>query len=495
MNLPFKTLIILNRNSAVPLYTQIANKLIVLISQGKILPGAFLPATREMATLLNIHRKTVIQAYEELEIQGWIEPVFRKGFRVLLDLPVVKPRSFKPKDSFLLTESTLDEAISKIPVFPFPESESYSSTSIIIDDGFPDIRLSPYEQFFNQYKMILKDELPRSLMLENNEGGQLHLRASASTFLNNSRGLNIGPDHLMITRGAQMAIFIAAALLIKPGDKVIVSEPNYFMADHIFQQMGAVLYRVPVDEDGVDVNYLELLLKKEQFKLLYIIPHHHHPTTVTMSTNRRIELLRLVKLYDLWVMEDDYDYDFHYQNSPILPLASADHHGKIVYIGSYTKLLGASFRIGYMVAGKQFIKQAMSYRKLMDIRGDFMMEESLARLIDNGEIERHIKKSVKLYSQRFKMTTELLQSELGDAIQFAPPQGGMAIWLQFNEEYPLQKVIQHVKSQNLFLEGSAYHENHHPDLNSIRFGFASLNKADLTAAIAILKETLKKLGG
>lgn len=493
MNLPFKTLIVLDRNSTVPLYSQIANKLIGLIGQGKILPGTFLPATREMAGLLDIHRKTVIQAYEELEIQGWIEPVARRGFRVLLDLPIVKPRSFRPRDNFLLSKDTVDNTFCTLRPVLLPENDTYTQNSIVVDDGFPDIRLSPFDQFFNQYRGILKGNLTRSVMLQNNDGGQLHLRESTSGFLNETRGLNIVYEHLMITRGAQMAIYIAAALLIKPGDKVIVTDPNYFMADRIFEQLGAVLYRVPVDEDGMDVHKLEELLKNGEFKLLYVIPHHHHPTTVTMSTNRRIELLNLVKQYDLWVIEDDYDYDFHYRNSPILPLASADHNGKIVYIGSFTKLLGASFRIGYMVAGKEFIKQAMNYRKLMDIRGDFMMEEALARLIDIGEIGRHIKRSKRIYASRFEMAADLLENELSHAVDFTRPQGGMAIWLRFNKNYPLARLVDLLKSHELYLKGSAYHTNHSNNLNSIRFGFASLDETELAGAIQILQKSLKTL--
>lgn len=491
MNLPFKTLIILERNSSVPLYTQVANKLIMLISQGKILPGTFLPATRVMAAMLDIHRKTVIQAYEEMDIQGWIEPVSRKGYCVLRNLPIVKPRSFQPKDHFQPQFVDVADSFLQVPATAYPEAENYSKQAIVVDDGFPDIRLSPFVQFLNHYKSIVRDDQARSLMMENNEGGQLHLRVSVSTFLNETRGLNIGYAHLMITRGAQMSIFIAAALLIKPGDKVIVSRPNYFMADQIFRQMGADLYQVPVDGEGMDVNELEQLLKKHRFKMLYIIPHHHHPTTVTMGTNRRIELLSLIKQHDLWVIEDDYDYDFHYHNSPILPLASGNHNGKIIYIGSYTKLLGASFRIGYMVAGKAFIQQAMSYRRLMDIRGDFMMEEALARLIDNGEMAKHIKRSVKVYTERFECAKELLRHTLDGSAFFKPPQGGMAIWLQFNQEHPLSKVVALAKSEQLYMKGSAYDEKQHPALNGIRFGFASLNTAELKKAVEILQKVLQ----
>jgi GntR family transcriptional regulator/MocR family aminotransferase len=492
--LPFNTLIVIERQNNVPVYTQVCNGLILLIRDGKITPGTFLPGTREMADLLNMHRKTVINAYDELAAQGWVESVARKGFRVIPDLPVMKPRSFHPKNNFPSDPAVHED----LPWQSVPDRPGivavYTDDAIVINDGFPDTALTPYDHFLKQYRLILKDGNHKQLSRQKDHGGIAPLKTATSNFLNQTRGLNISNEQLMMTRGAQMAIYIAAALLIKPGDNVIVTEPNYFMADDIFRKMGAVLHRVPVDEDGMDVTFLEALLKTATFKMLYIIPHHHHPTTVTMSTSRRIQLLSLVREYRLWVIEDDYDYDFHYRNSPILPLASAGHEGRIIYIGSYTKLLGPSFRIGYLVAGKQFVGQAIAYRKLMDIRGDFMMESALAALIENGELGRHIKRSKKIYAARLQATVGQLRNRLGHALSFDEPQGGMALWLRFRENYPLGKILSKAAAQQLHLLGSAYFKGHNTDYNSIRFGFASLSDTELERAIHILENILSPTG-
>ena len=493
MSLPFKTLIKLNRKSSTAIYTQIGEHLINLISEGKLLPGSFLPSTREMAILLDIHRKTVVQAYETLEIQGWIEAIQRKGFQVTLDLPITKPRSFQPKNHFNVSNAILLEETVQIEPSPLKLGLAYPKDAILIDDGFPDLDISPIDQFLTQYRLILKKGETKALMLENNEGGQMHLRVATTKFINETRGLNINFENIITTRGAQMAIYLAAGLIIRPGDKGVVTEPNYFMANEIFKKMGAELYKVPVDEDGMVVSLLEEMLKNHDFKLLYIIPHHHHPTTVTMSPERRSALLKLIKAYDLWVIEDDYDYDFHYENSPILPLASAHHNGKIIYIGSFTKLLGAGYRIGYMVTDKKFILQAMEFRKLMDIRGDFMMEEALARLIESGEISRHINKSRKLYEERFNLTTKLLRQELNDVLDFTAPQGGMAIWLRFKEKYDLSKLVVEAAKKGVHFKSSQYSSSSGSTLNAIRFGFASLKPAEIQKAITIIKEITEKM--
>lgn len=189
MEFPFKTLITLDRNGPVPLYLQISNRLIVLISQGKILPGTFLPGTREMASELNVHRKTIIQAYDEVAAQGWTESILRKGFRIVLDLPVIKPRSFNPKNNFELSRSALGGLTQVDTATLLVKSENYPRKSIIVDDGFPDVRLSPFEAFLRQYRSILRNDQIGYLQLENDNGGLVHLRQSTATFLNQTRGL------------------------------------------------------------------------------------------------------------------------------------------------------------------------------------------------------------------------------------------------------------------------------------------------------------------
>ncbi|MCF2518358.1 PLP-dependent aminotransferase family protein [Dyadobacter sp. CY351] len=489
--LPFKTLIKFDRTGHPAVYIQLANGLINLIRDGKIIPGTFLPGTREMARLIQLHRKTVINAYDELAAQGWVESLPQKGFRVVPDLPVVKPRTYKPKSNFSKSVDFTEDLL-QLPALVRPGWVSEPGNgAITIDDGFPDPALSPHDSFLQQYRQLLRSEQYHQISSQIDQGGVPHLKSATSTFLNRSRGLNITSEHLIITRGAQMAIYMAAALLIRPGDNIVVSDPNYFMADLIFQKLGAVIHRVAVDQEGMDVDQLEDLLKARRFRMLYVIPHHHHPTTVTMSSARRIQLLNLIKQYELWTIEDDYDYDFHYRNSPILPLASTDHGGRIMYIGSYTKLLGPSFRIGYIVAEKHFIHQLIRFKRLIDIRGDFMMESALANLIENGELGRHIKRSKKIYADRLENASKLITDTFAESIYFEKPQGGMALWLRFDERYPLAQILIKASAQNLHLQGSAYFEGHITNLNSLRFGFASLSEDRIEQALAILRDIIK----
>jgi GntR family transcriptional regulator/MocR family aminotransferase len=296
---------------------------------------------------------------------------------------------------------------------------------------------------------------------------------------------------MLITRGAQMAVYIAASIIIKPGSTVIVGEPNYGMANMLFEHCGAKLLRVPVDENGIDVTAIEKICKKKKPGLLYIIPHHHHPTTVTLSSQRRMQLLALIRQYNFPVIEDDYDYDFHYNSSPILPLASADHNGNVIYIGSITKSFTSSLKVGYMVAPENFIRECMRLRRLIDIRGDNLMEEALAVLFSSGDMQKHLKKSLKLYHQRRDMFCALLKNEIGKQVIFEKPSGGMALWVKFNKKNPLPAVSQQASAMGLYMSDGSFYNSPGINYNALRMGFASLNEKEMEDSVRILKKIVK----
>jgi GntR family transcriptional regulator/MocR family aminotransferase len=488
--LPFKTLITINATMPLAIFRQVASQLTKLIQQGTLTPEMPLPSSRVMVDLLGIHRKTIMAAYNEMLTQGWIESLPRRGYRVADNLPEIMPRSYssqqmnspyKENTSFLFKTT-----VKGIPQIQFPENPS----AIIVNDGFPDLELAPLDKIQKEYRKLIGQKQLKRLMSDRDQGGTPALKHAVRLFLNESRGLNISTGNLMITRGAQMAIYLAAALLIKPGDKVLVSDPSYFIADKVFRQFGAELIRVPVDQDGINTDLVEDMLKKHKIALLYVIPHHHHPTTVTMSANRRVQLLQLIKRYRLPVIEDDYDYDFHYGNSPYLPLASAAHDGQVIYIGSFTKLIAPSFRLGYMVASPNFIPEAIQLKKMIDLRGDTMMEEAVAQLIQNGDLGRHIKRSNKIYSARCDYAAKLLEEQLGSVLDFTKPQGGMALWLRFKKEYPVDEVIKKSAVGGLHLLGAAYYHSAGQQHNGLRFGFASLSTKELETAVERLKKAI-----
>ncbi|MEO5647234.1 MAG: PLP-dependent aminotransferase family protein, partial [Chitinophagaceae bacterium] len=293
-----------------------------------------------------------------------------------------------------------------------------------------------------------------------------------------------------ITRGAQMAIFIVARMLIKPGSRVIVSEPNYGMANNIFESCGAKLIKVAVDNNGINVDEIEKLCRENRPDLLYIIPHHHHPTTTTLSAARRMKLLAVIREFRLPVIEDDYDYDFHYNRSPILPLASADHGGFVIYIGSISKSLASSIRVGYLVSSEDFVNQAAQLREMIDIRGDVLMEESLAILFNSGDMQKHLRKALKIYQQRRDLLCELLENEFAGKLFFTKPSGGMSVWVEFNKKYNLIEISQRAAQHGLYMGDGSFYNTGKVNYNALRIGFASFNEKELRGVIGILKKLL-----
>ena len=153
-----------------------------------------------------------------------------------------------------------------------------------------------------------------------------------------------------------MGIYLASQLLFNKKDTVVVGNTNYLTANYTFEEAGATITHIPVDDQGIDTNAMEALCMKTKVKAIYVTSHHHHPTTVTLSAERRMHLLQLAKQYGFAIIEDDYDYDFHYSNAPILPLASNDNYGNVIYIGGFTKIIAPAMRIGYLIAPKDFYR-------------------------------------------------------------------------------------------------------------------------------------------
>lgn len=473
-------LISLNRASRQPVYEQIANGFVRLIRGGVIKPGARLPSVRRLAEDLQVHPRTVVAAYQELVAQDWINSKPRSGMIVAEDLPQLKPRSFRPV------------APAPVPETNIPGTQAAHTFKYVINDGFPDHRIAPLTPLLKEYRAAFYDGRMEQDSMYSDMAGNCALRDELASYYSETRGMALRAGNILITRGAQMAIYLAAALLIRPGDKVVVGEPNYQMANLAFEQLGAALIRVPVDEEGLDVEKLERICRAAKPRLLYIIPHHHHPTTVTLSAARRMRLLEIVARYGLHVIEDDYDYEYHYAHRPILPLAGADTSGLVWYVGSITKNLMSSMRVGCLIAPPDVIRKAAGHKRLLDIRGDLLLEAALASLFREGIIQRHIRKAVKLYQQRRDRFCALLEQRLGEAVRFRTPDGGMAVWTTFDPKFDLKQVSAGAAARGLGMSDGRFYNTSSVEYNALRMGFASLDDQQMLAVTDILFKIIYK---
>ncbi|MFN0257587.1 MocR-like pyridoxine biosynthesis transcription factor PdxR [Pedobacter ureilyticus] len=474
---PITPLIVLNRDSKIAVYKQISFAIANAIRHGLLKAGDQIPGSRELAQSLMVHRKTVVAAYDELDAQGWIRVLPRKRIRVSEQIPTLEGKKWKfsePENSYELTYNfSFNTSLSSEPV-----NERLTAPELVIDDGHPDIRLSPIDTLLKTYRSYTK----RNYAIKNanlgNSQGTLALRSQLADYLGQTRGLTISAENLLITHGAQMCIYLAAQLLLNPTTTIVIGRPNYPAANQVFTETGSQIIEIPVDENGMQIDQLEAVCKAHNVTAVYIIPHHHYPTTATLSVHRRMELLSLSQIYSFVIIEDDYDFDYHYDSAPYLPLASAKHEGNVVYMGSFSKILGPSMRIGFMVATRNFIEQCMQLRKLIDIGNDIYMQNALASLITDGELSRHLKKARKIYKNRMLHLDGLLKTELKGLVSYTIPTGGMALWVKLLPSIPVRKIKSLPQLEIIRVDLNE---------NAFRFGFASLSEEELSAAVQLLK--------
>ncbi len=485
--LPYQNLLHINRLAATPIFLQLTNELVKLIQNGQLSAGAKLPSSRKFAQLLALNRNTITKAIEELEALGWVEILPKKGTFVVNTFPIVQPNDWSKRKLMANKESENQFEFYDFPALKIPKA---LSQNMGFDDGLPDVRLAPIDELARGYARNIR-QLAFERDLSYKDGlGNLDLRKQLTKMLNETRGLNINPDNILITKGTVMAIHLAVAAAVKKGDKVLVGDTNYKTSDMIIRYVGGELIRLPLDDQGIQVDKIPAICEKQSIRAIYVTSHHHHPTTVTLSPERRMRLLKMANKYNFVILEDDYDYDFHFDNSPVLPLASGDKNGRVLYFGSFTKMIAPAFRVGYLVGPSRIIQVLPKLRRIMDRQGDTILEKTIADLLANGTIRRHLKKSWRHYKERRDFCCDLLKKEFGDLISFQKPAGGMAVWVKFDERIAIPQLSKKMKEKGLYLADGSTYNPAGVQLNTIRMGFASMNLEEIERCVKVLKSLI-----
>ncbi len=468
---PYSSSLTLYKNAPTPIYLQLANGLVELIKNGQLSTDTRLPGSREMARIMELHRKTVIAAYNELISQGWAVAKPSKGTFVINKLPTNNPVKIKEHhktgdkkaEIWYKRRDNLDRTDSDPP------------NHLVVDEGIPDVRLAPVDLINRAYKNVVRRGYQYKHLSYADPKGDADLRAQLQSYLQSTRGINVSTGQILITRGSQMGIYLASQTLIEAGDQVVVGDTNYINTDLTLLDAGAEIVRCAVDKDGLDTVALEAKCRSHRIKLVYVTPHHHHPTTATLTAERRLQLLRLAERYDFAIIEDDYDYDYHYERSPIMPLASADLQGRVIYLGGISKLVAPAYRIGYMIGPEQYIDATSQYRRIVDRQGDTLLERAFAHLFQMGDVQRHAKKALQVYRQRWQLFGDVLASLPEGMLQFQRPSGGMAYWVGLHEDYHWDTVSEMLLEHKVVIPSYCKYDQHQLKHNHIRLGFASLN--------------------
>ncbi|WP_339498767.1 MocR-like pyridoxine biosynthesis transcription factor PdxR [Pseudomonas canadensis] len=461
-------------------YRKIAEGLVTAIVEGRLPPGTLLPGTREMAQLLDVNRKTVILAYEEAMTKGWLVSEPRRGTFVNAQLTAkqLPSRAQAPFAPPILAQTTAPYFAQNAQVTAL----NHRHDALFFDNGTSDHRLLPQAVLHRYYRNALRNSFASNTLRYGSEGTGYHLRCALAEMLRNNRGLTVSAENICLTQGTQMSLYLTASLLLKPGDVVLVERLSYPPAWEIFRRLGAQLVTVDIDEEGCRTDQIDRLCREHKVRMIYLTPHHQFPTTVSLHAARRQQLLALAALHDFCIIEEDYDHEFHFSGRPYLPLASDRAQRHVIYVGSLSKVLGSTFRCSYVVAPTQVIEALHSNAALMLGDADAVAQKMLADLINDGELKKHLRRVSKEYRARRETLQDCLQAAFGDRIQVREPEGGLALWVRFDDAIDVDQIVSAALDHGLVVRSGRQFSPMDQAENALRLGFASLNQEEIREA-------------
>jgi GntR family transcriptional regulator/MocR family aminotransferase len=468
---------------SVPLFAQIANAIAGHIRSGRLASGDMLPGSRALAHDLGVDRDTVIEAYTDLEAQGFVVARPRQG-TVVADVP---PRIAPGGGVARQLGFALDRG-PEVPAWSYTAPPDRRGGTLVLAGAVPDLRLVPGELVARAYRRAIRKHGARVLGYSTEIAGHPRLRTAVARLVRETRGVAATPEHVLITRGSQMGIDLAARALVRPGDVACVEALGYRMAWASLQRAGARLVPVPVDAHGIDVDALARICEHTRVRLLYLTPHHHYPTTVVLSAGRRMQLLELAARKRIAILEDDYDHETHYEGRPVLPLASHDGAGVVVYIGTLSKVLAPGLRLGFVVAPRSLIDRLARERYLSDHQGDHALEVAIAELIEDDELGRHIRKMRRIYHRRRDALADALSRTFGDRVAFTVPSGGMALWVEVAPPLDPVRWLARATERGVVFQPGRDFALAPCVVRAARFGFAACSEAELATAVRKLAE-------
>jgi GntR family transcriptional regulator / MocR family aminotransferase len=477
----------IDRADPAPVVHQVARGIASHVAAGRLRPGERLPGSRELARILGVHRNTVVAAYGELLAEGWVQSAGGRGTFVSAEIPApLRRRGDRGGQAVRAPGFALG------PPPPLRGGLRSGRGVLELVSGIPDLRLVPVGELARAYRRALRRP---GILGYGDPAGEERLRKAIGAMLRSTRGLDPDPAAVIVTRGSQLALALTARALVRPADVVAVEELGYAAAWEAFRAAGARLVPLPVDEDGLRVDALEALTRRAKVRALYLTPHHHYPTTVTLPAGRRLTLLRLAASERLAVVEDDYDSEFHYDGTPVLPLAAKDTAGVVVHVGTLSKIMAPGLRIGYVHAPPEVIRCLAEHRRYLDRQGDRAVELAVAELLEDGELQQHVWRMRRRYSARRDALVDALRSELSGALSFTVPAGGIALWCRTAPGIDADGWAQAGPAAGVaFQPGSSFTFEGDP-YPAVHLGFARLEEKELREGVRRMGVALRAAGG
>lgn len=459
----------IDRTSSLPLIRQIYLELRRQILQGELPAGQRLPATREFAAHLGVSRNVILEAYDQLMAEGYLEARTGAGTYV------AQGAYWELAPVELATKEQL-----KSP-------PAHQATDVIdFRSGIPALECFPYKQWGQLTKQVCA-ETPSAMFGYGLPEGCPELRSVLEQYLWRSRGVSCHSEQIVITSGATQAFTLVAKLLVSPGDTVVIEDPVTCEIREIFSGLGAALYSIPVDSCGIQTNLLPYE-KTPRFTL--VTPSHQFPMGSVLTIQRRIELLQFAMATDGFVVEDDYDSEFRYEGTPVSSLQGLAPE-RVIYIGTFSKILSPAFRLGYLVLPPTLVERCRHLKRLSDLHTSSFEQLTLARFIQAGYLERHIRRMKKLYRTRRNVLKQNLNYHFSEQVRVLGDSTGLHLVAELAGIEFSAQVLRQVEQQRVRVYPvAAYAISPQQHRHQIILGYGNLTTKEIKIGIQRLKKAL-----
>ena len=489
-NTLYLSLVTVDAQSEMPLYRQIYKGLRDAITSGRLAPGTKLPSTRDLAEIWKVSRNTLRNAFDQLIAEGYLEAIVGKGTFVAEEYnqltvkrpPEVgspdKPERIRPISVIGQHLEPFGRALRKPPAF----------TSNDFAIGIPD-----YDAFPHKIWNRIVNRAQRRLQTDDsgryNPRGMLKLRQAIASYLTSARGVQCTPEQVDIVPGSSAGMLVATLALLNQGDTVWMENPGYLSATGLFQYRGAEPCFVPIDQHGLNIEYG--IEHAPNAKIAYVTPSHQYPLGVTMTRERRHQLLDWAGQSNMWIFEDDYDSEFRYDSPPITALQGLDSHNRVIYFGTFSKIMLPGLHIAYVVLPPDLVDVYTGVKLPLSLRTSAVMQEAIAEFMLKGHFVRHIRTMRSHYSKRRDALKLALETYLKDEAYIGDVGGGMHIAVYFADEFDEPEVTQLAQEHGIAALSFSSFSQVPMQKKGIIFGFANVSPEKIDQTIKRFAAALK----
>lgn len=483
----------LNTNS-LPRHQQLYEQLRAYILTGKLPAGTRIPSTRAMAKSLNISRSTVTQSYEQLLSEGYLETIIGSGTYICKQLP---DDLLNSKSVELILGTGKDAHSTKVRLSRYGRILADTGNVPRVYEAKEEISFRYGRPAFNEFPI----KLWRSLLLQYCSAskewldysieplGYKPLRGAIANYISRARAVNCTPEQILITNGTQQALDLIMRLLIEPDDTIALEDPGYLSARLIFQTHGAKLLPIDVDDNGLVVSKLESY-SNQDIRLVYVTPSHQFPTGAVLSLPRRLELLGWATQTGALIIEDDYDSEYRYGDRPIPALQGLDKSESVLYIGTFSKVLFPSLRIGYLVLPQNLVPIFTRAKWLSDRHLPILEQQVLTEFIEQGHLERHIRKMRSIYDQRRQVLVKALHSHFGEKATVFGDKAGLHIMVHLQTQLSENEIIERAAKVGVGMMSASTQYLIPTCKNEFIFGYGELDEQQLVEGVRRLKTVI-----